>query len=114
MIVAVESLLVADIVAIDDPEDSIEALSLLLDELVGGIGVPDEEIELRVLEICTSVVLKAVSDANEEVLLLVMMVSEALDELERATPVLISIEEEEEDSVSVVSTVVEVLEAGRE
>lgn len=110
VIVAVDSLPVAVIVAVDDPEDVVEGLSLLLVELVKDIGVLDEELELVALETCTSVVLEAVSDASEEVLLLVMMVSETLDELKRVTPVLVSIEEE--DSVGAVPTVVEVLEAG--
>lgn len=110
MIVAVESLPVTVMLANDDPDDVANGFSLLLVELVKGLGVPDEETEPVVLDSCTSVVLEAVSDANEEVLL-VMMVSETLDELERATPVLVPIEEEE-DSVGVVSTVVEVLEVG--
>lgn len=110
MIVAVESLLVAVALALDDTEDVVEGLSLVLVKLVNGLGVADEEIELVALESCTSVVLEAVSDANEEVLL-VMMVSETLDEVETVTPVLILLEREE-DSVSVVSTVVEELEAG--
>lgn len=109
VIVAVNSLPVAVIVAVDDPEDVAEPLSLLLVELVKGLEVPDEEMELEVLEICTSVVLEAVSDANE-VLLLLLLPERTLDELERVTAVPIS--PEKEDSGGAVSTVVEVLDIG--
>lgn len=123
VIVARVSLSVVVIGAVDDPEDDVDGLSLLLVELsseddveglslllvevVKELRVPDEEIEFEVLEICTSVVLEAVPDANEEVLLLL---ERTLDELVRVTPVLISTEEE--SSVGAVLTGVEVLEAG--
>lgn len=69
--------------------------------------MPVEEMEPEVLGSCTSVVLEAVSDVDEEVLLLL---EKTPDELEITTPVLISTEEGV--SVGDVSTVVELIEAG--
>lgn len=69
--------------------------------------MPVEEMELEVLDSCTSVVLEVVSDVDEEVLLLL---EKTPDELEITTPVLISTEEGV--SMGAVSTVVELIEAG--